>query len=107
MGLSSTVPLQSSSTLLQRSAAPGWTRSSESSQSPSAPENPSPSASRSDVPVSVPGVDDAILDPRETWDDKAAYDDQAAKLVKLFIDNFAPFESHVDQGVKEAAPTAA
>ena len=60
-----------------------------------------------DVPVSVPGVDDAILDPRETWDDKAAYDDQAAKLVKLFIDNFAPFESHVDQGVKEAAPTAA
>jgi phosphoenolpyruvate carboxykinase (ATP) len=59
------------------------------------------------VPVSVPGVDSAILNPRETWADKAEYDAAAAKLVKLFIDNFAKFEAHVDQGVKEAAPTAA
>jgi phosphoenolpyruvate carboxykinase (ATP) len=59
-----------------------------------------------EVPVAVPGVDSTILDPRETWADKDAYDDQAAKLVKLFIDNFAPFEAHVDDGVKEAAPTA-
>jgi len=59
------------------------------------------------VPVSVPGVDPAILHPRETWADKAEYDETAAKLVKLFIDNFAKFEAHVDQGVKEAAPTAA
>ena len=59
-----------------------------------------------EVPIAVPGVDSTILDPRETWADKEAYDDQAAKLVKLFIDNFAPFEAHVDDGVKEAAPTA-
>jgi phosphoenolpyruvate carboxykinase (ATP) len=59
------------------------------------------------VPVGVPGVDSAILNPRETWADKAAYDAMAAKLVKLFIDNFAKFEAHVDQGVREAAPTAA
>jgi len=59
------------------------------------------------VPVSVLGVDSAILNPRETWADKAEYDAMAAKLVKLFIDNFAKFEPHVDQGVKEAAPTAA
>ncbi|SMF79053.1 phosphoenolpyruvate carboxykinase (ATP) [Allosphingosinicella indica] len=59
------------------------------------------------VPVSVPGVDDAILDPRTTWADKADYDATAAKLVNLFIDNFAKFEAHVDQGVKEAAPSAA
>jgi phosphoenolpyruvate carboxykinase (ATP) len=59
------------------------------------------------VPVAVPGVDDSILNPRETWPDKADYDATAAKLVKLFIDNFAKFEAHVDQGVKEAAPTAA
>jgi phosphoenolpyruvate carboxykinase (ATP) len=59
------------------------------------------------VPVSVPGVDGAILNPRETWADKSDYDATAAKLVKLFIDNFAKFEAHVDQGVKEAAPTAA
>ncbi|MGS1017643.1 phosphoenolpyruvate carboxykinase [Allosphingosinicella humi] len=59
------------------------------------------------VPVSVPGVDTAILNPRETWVDKADYDATANKLVKLFIDNFAKFEAHVDQGVKEAAPSAA
>ncbi|WP_324750299.1 phosphoenolpyruvate carboxykinase [Sphingomonas sp. LY54] len=59
------------------------------------------------VPVSVPGVDSAILNPRETWADKAEYDATAAKLVKLFIDNFAKFEAHVDQSVREAAPTAA
>lgn len=60
-----------------------------------------------DVPVSVPGVDGAILDPRETWADKADYDATARKLVGLFIANFAKFETHVDQGVKEAAPHAA
>ncbi|WP_420608090.1 phosphoenolpyruvate carboxykinase [Novosphingopyxis sp.] len=59
------------------------------------------------VPMAVPGVDAAILDPRETWADQAAYDEAAAKLVKLFIDNFAAFEAHVDAGVREAAPTAA
>jgi phosphoenolpyruvate carboxykinase (ATP) len=60
-----------------------------------------------DVPVAVPGVDSAILDPRETWADKADYDATANKLVGLFISNFAKFEMHVDQGVKEAAPKAA
>lgn len=60
-----------------------------------------------DVPVSVNGVDDAILDPRGTWGDQDGYDDMAAKLVGLFIENFTQFEQHVDQGVIEAAPTAA
>jgi phosphoenolpyruvate carboxykinase (ATP) len=59
-----------------------------------------------EVPVSVPGVDAAILNPRDTWADKAGYDAAAAKLVKLFIDNFAKFEAHVDAGVREAAPRA-
>jgi len=57
-----------------------------------------------EVPVSVPGVDDAILDPRSTWADKAQYDVTAAKLVDLFVDNFAQFADHVDQGVREAGP---
>jgi phosphoenolpyruvate carboxykinase (ATP) len=59
------------------------------------------------VPVAVPGVDAKILDPRETWADKAAYDATAKKLVRLFIDNFAQFADHVDEGVLQAAPTAA
>jgi phosphoenolpyruvate carboxykinase (ATP) len=59
------------------------------------------------VPVAVPGVDTTILDPRATWDDKAGYDETAAKLVKQFVDNFAQFEEHVDASVREAALTAA
>ncbi len=59
------------------------------------------------VPVTVPGVEAQILNPRETWADKAAYDAKAQVLVKLFIDNFAQFEAHVDQGVRQAAPKAA
>ena len=38
-----------------------------------------------------PGVDSAILDPRSTWADKDEYDRTAAKLVDLFVDNFAEF----------------
>ena len=56
------------------------------------------------VPVDVPGVDPAILDPRATWTDKRAYDSQAKKLVGMFIDNFAVFETHVDASVTGAAP---
>ncbi len=59
------------------------------------------------VPVAVPGVETSILDPRSTWADKEAYDRQALKLVGMFIDNFAKFESHVDASVLGAAPRVA
>jgi phosphoenolpyruvate carboxykinase (ATP) len=57
-----------------------------------------------EVPVSVPGVDASILDPRGTWADPAEYDATAAKLVTLFTNNFARFADHVDQAVRDAAP---
>jgi phosphoenolpyruvate carboxykinase (ATP) len=56
------------------------------------------------VPVSVPGVDAAILNPRDTWADKEDYDATAARLVGLFTANFAKFADHVDQAVRDAAP---
>ncbi|MCG7573543.1 phosphoenolpyruvate carboxykinase [Phaeobacter sp. CNT1-3] len=56
-----------------------------------------------DVPVSVPGVDTALLDPRQTWADQAAYDAQAAKLVGMFADNFEQYLPHIDDDVKAAA----
>ncbi|WP_239019643.1 phosphoenolpyruvate carboxykinase [Sphingomonas suaedae] len=58
------------------------------------------------VPVEVAGVDPNMLDPRAAWADKTAYDATAAKLVDEFVANFAQFESHVDEGVRQAAPRA-
>ena len=57
-----------------------------------------------DVPVAVPGVDNSILDPRSTWADKGDYDRTAAKLVDLFVENFAEFAEHVDEGVRQSGP---
>src|SRR3954465_3766491 len=59
------------------------------------------------VPVAVPGVDTAILNPRDTWSDKAAYDAQAAKLVRMFQKNFKTYEAHVGPDVLQAAPVLA
>lgn len=57
-----------------------------------------------EVPVAVDGVDSAILDPRSTWDDPVAYDLQAAKLVSMFVENFAKFVDQVDEEVSTASP---
>ena len=56
-----------------------------------------------DVPVTVPGVDSGLLDPRSTWADKRAYDAQAARLVAMFADNFAKYEAHIDDDVRAVA----
>src|SRR5438552_22847 len=60
-----------------------------------------------DVPVEVPGVDGNLLDPRNTWADKDEYDRTAAKLVDLFVENFAQFADQVDEGVRQSAPKSA
>ena len=60
-----------------------------------------------DVPVAVAGVDAKLLDPRGAWADPAQYDATARQLVQQFIDNFAEFSAHVDEGVRQAAPIAA
>ncbi len=59
------------------------------------------------VPIAVPGVDPAILDPRATWPNPEAYDAAARRLVAMFVENFAQFEEHVEPGVRNAAPRAA
>lgn len=60
-----------------------------------------------EVPVSVPGVDTKLLDPRGAWADQAEYDKTARELVRLFADNFQQFVDYVDDKVKAAALVAA
>mgnify|MGYP002152625876 CR=1 FL=1 len=55
------------------------------------------------VPVTVPGVDGQLLDPRATWADKAAYDAQAKKLVDMFAANFEQYLPFIDEDVKAVA----
>ena len=58
-------------------------------------------------PEHVPGVPDNVLDPRQSWADKAAYDAMAKHLVTRFEENFATFEGGVGEDVRAAAIRAA
>ena len=59
-----------------------------------------------DVPMGCPDVPSEILQPRETWADKDAYDAQAAKLAKMFADNFAKKYPNMPENIKNAGPKA-
>ncbi|MCY4658079.1 MAG: phosphoenolpyruvate carboxykinase (ATP) [Gammaproteobacteria bacterium] len=45
-----------------------------------------------DIPISIQGVDSALLNPRNTWKDKDAYDQAEATLISKFKENFANFD---------------
>jgi phosphoenolpyruvate carboxykinase (ATP) len=56
------------------------------------------------IPGSCPGVPSAILNPRNTWCDKDAYDEKARYLASLFIKNFGKYAAGVSPDVLAAAP---
>ena len=56
------------------------------------------------VPVECPGIPDEILNPRETWEDKDAYDAQARDLAGRFNKNFKKFVGEVSSDVVGAGP---
>lgn len=56
------------------------------------------------VPQSVSGVPAEILNPRDTWSDKEAYDKKAAELAGLFIKNFEKYADQANEEIMAAAP---
>ncbi|MBA2524247.1 MAG: phosphoenolpyruvate carboxykinase [Pyrinomonadaceae bacterium] len=58
------------------------------------------------VPVSCPDVPAGVLQPRNTWSDKEAYDRQARDLARRFNENFKKYESGVSEGVGAVGPKA-
>lgn len=57
-----------------------------------------------EVPTSCPGVPNEILNPRNTWEDKGAYDTTARKLADLFKNNFKKFETSSSKKISDAGP---
>jgi phosphoenolpyruvate carboxykinase (ATP) len=55
-------------------------------------------------PKTVGDVPAAVLSPRETWDDKAAYDAKAQELAHKFTANFEQFADKASEEVKAAGP---
>lgn len=56
------------------------------------------------IPTQCPDVPAEILTPRNTWSDKAAYDEKANYLASLFINNFTKYADGVDEEIRNAAP---
>ena len=52
----------------------------------------------------MPGVPSDVLNPRQTWSDPSAYDDQARRLARMFTENFRAFEDDAAPDVVAAGP---
>jgi phosphoenolpyruvate carboxykinase (ATP) len=59
-----------------------------------------------DIPTRCPDVPAEVLKPRSTWSKGAEYDAQAARLARMFVENFKTFEGDVDPKVVAAGPKA-
>jgi phosphoenolpyruvate carboxykinase (ATP) len=58
-----------------------------------------------DVPQRCADIPSEVLNPRSTWKDPAAYDEQAQKLAGMFIANFEQFAAGASPDVRAAGPT--
>jgi phosphoenolpyruvate carboxykinase (ATP) len=56
------------------------------------------------VPQTVPNVPSEILNPRDTWTDKEAYDKKAAELAGLFVKNFEKYADQANEEILASAP---
>lgn len=56
------------------------------------------------IPISCQNVPTEVLTPRNTWQDKASYDDHAQKLAAMFKKNFEEFAESVTDEVRMSGP---
>ena len=60
-----------------------------------------------EVPTECSNVPSEILIPKNTWNDKAAFEATSQKLAKLFVDNFKTFETGASEAIIGAGPKVA
>ncbi len=58
------------------------------------------------MPTTCPNVTADVLNPRNTWEDKDAYDAKANELANAFNKNFEKFADNANEEILKAAPTA-
>jgi len=56
-----------------------------------------------DIPTECPSVPSDVLNPRNTWSEKDAYDVSAKKLAQMFVENFRKF-GNVSKDIVDAGP---
>ncbi len=56
------------------------------------------------IPTECENVPSELLNPRETWTDKTAYDETANELATKFVKNFEKFAAETSDAIKAAAP---
>ncbi|MCL6648479.1 MAG: phosphoenolpyruvate carboxykinase (ATP) [Chloroflexi bacterium] len=56
------------------------------------------------VPTECEGLPSKLLDPRQNWPDPAAYDAQARRLARMFMENFQRYAGTTTEEVRNAGP---
>src|SRR5690554_4864363 len=58
------------------------------------------------MPKSCPNVPSEVLNPKDTWSDKEAYDKKAKELARSFKENFSKYESYANDEILSGAPAS-